>query len=47
MNMGVWSEPVEGRVVASHERKAGKICGLAKAMSMALGLCPHVKGNRV
>jgi len=47
ISMGVWLDPVEGRVDASHERKAGKIYGLAKAMSMALGLWVPLKGNRV
>jgi len=28
INMGAWSDPVEGRVDASHEWKAGKISGL-------------------
>ena len=45
--MGAWSDPVEGRDDASQERKAGNICGLAKARSMALGLWVPVKGNRV
>jgi len=36
ISMGGWSEPVEGRVDASHELKAGNIFGLAKAISMAL-----------
>jgi len=33
-----WLELEEGRVVASHERKVGKIYELVKNMSMALGL---------
>ena len=45
--MGGWSDPVEGRVDASHLQKAGNICGLAKTMSMALGLWVPVKGNRL
>jgi len=36
--MGAWSDPVEGGVDESHERKAGKMPGLANARSMALGL---------
>jgi len=36
--MGVWSDPVDGRDDASQERNAVKICGLAKARSMALSL---------
>ena len=35
---GAWSHPVEGRVDESHERRAGKISGLANARSMVLGL---------
>ena len=38
IKIGAWSDPVGGRVDASHERKAGKIYGFAKARSMALGL---------
>jgi len=45
--MGVWSDPVEGRDEASQERKAGNICGLAKARLRALGLWVPVKGNRI
>jgi len=45
--MGTWSDPVEGRVDVCHERKAGKINGLANAMSIALGLWVPVKGNQV
>jgi len=47
ITMGSWSDPVEGSVDGFHERKAGKICSLVKAMSMALGLWVPVKGNRV
>lgn len=39
ITMGTWSEPVEGREVASHFLKAGNICGFANARSMTLGLC--------
>jgi len=42
-----WSDPVERRDKASDERKAGNMCGLAKARSMALGLWVPVKANRV
>jgi len=45
--MGVWWDPVDGRDDVSHERKAEQICGLAKAMSIAIGLWVPVKGNRV
>jgi len=38
INIGAWSDPVEGRDDASQERKAGNICGLAKARWMALAL---------
>ena len=36
--MGTLSDPAEGRVVASQDQEAGRISGLAKARSMALGL---------
>jgi len=36
--MGAWSEPVEGSTNASQEPKAGKMCGLVNARSIALGL---------
>jgi len=45
--MRALSDPVAGRVNVSPERKAGKIHGWAKAMSMAVALCLPVKGNRV
>jgi len=45
--MGAWSDPVEGGVVVSHERNAGKTCGLVEGLSMALGLWVPVKGNGV
>jgi len=41
------ADRVEGRDDASQERKAGNICGLARAKSMALGLWVPLKGNRV
>ena len=47
IEMGVWSDPVAGRVDASQEGKAGKIRGLAKARSIALDLWVPVKGNQV
>ena len=47
IRIGSWSDPVEGRDYASHESKAGNICGLAKAMSMVLGLWVPLKGNQV
>jgi len=47
IKLGVWSDPVEGRDDASHEQKAGKIGGLAKARSTVLGLWVPVKGNRM
>ena len=47
IQMGTWSDPVDGRDDASQERKAGNIFGLAKVRSMALGLWVPVKGNRV
>ena len=43
--MGAWSDPVEGRVDGSLEPNAGNICGLAKAMSIALGLWRPCKGK--
>ena len=45
--MGTWSDPVEGRVVESQDRKAGRMSGLAKARSMALGLKEPKRGNLV
>ena len=47
MRMGTWSDPVEGRVVASQDWKAGRRRGLAKARSMALGLKLPESGNLV
>ena len=47
MRMGTWSDPVEGRVVASQDRKAGRMSGLAKARLMALGLKEPERGNLV
>ena len=47
MRMGTWSDPVEGRVVESHDWKAGRMRGLAKARSMALGLKVPERGNLV
>ena len=44
--MRAWSDPVEGRHDASHERNAGGLCGLAKASSMADGRWVPVNGNR-
>ena len=38
IRMGTWSDPVEGRVVASQDWKAGRMREFAKARSMALGL---------
>jgi len=38
IEMGAWSEPVEGRDDASQERNAGNTCGLVKARSMVLAL---------
>jgi len=45
--MGAWLDPLEGRVVASDEWKAGKIYGLSKARSMVLGWWVPVNGNLV
>ena len=45
--MGTWSDPVEGRVVASQDRKAGRMSGFAKARSIALGLKEPERGNLV
>ena len=45
--IGTWSVPVEGRTVASQERKAGLMRGLPKARSMALGLKVPERGNLV
>ena len=47
MRMGTWSDPVEGREVASQDWKAGRMRGLAKARSMALGLKDPERGNLV
>ena len=47
MTMGTWSDPVEGRVVASQDWKAGRMRGFAKARSMALGLKVPERGNLV
>ena len=47
MTIGTWSEPVEGRKVASQLLKAGNMCGFAKARSMTLGLCSLDRGYRV
>jgi len=47
INISAWSDPVEGRVEESPERKAEKIYGLANARSMVLGLCVPVNGKRV
>jgi len=38
MRIGAWSDPVEGKVDESHERKAGNICEVANTRSMVLGL---------
>ena len=45
MRIGPWSDPVEGRVVESQDRKAGRMSGLAKARSMTLGLKEPKRGN--
>ena len=45
--MGTWSDPAEGRVAASQDRKAGRMRGLASARSMALGLKEPERGNLV
>ena len=47
MSMGTWSDLVEGRVVASQDYKAGRMRGLAKARSIALGLKVPERGNLV
>ena len=47
MRIGTWSDLVEGRTVASQDRKAGRMRGLAKARSMALGLKVPERGNLV
>ena len=44
MTIGTWSEPVEGREVASQLLKARNMCRLAKARSMTLGLCSPDRG---
>ena len=46
-SMGTWSDPVEGREMASQDRNAGRIWGLAKERSMALGLKVPESGNLV
>ena len=45
--MGTWSDPVEGREVASEDWKAGRMRGFAKARSMVLGLKVAERGNLV
>jgi len=45
--IGAWSDPLDERVDASHQRKLEKWYGLAKPMSIALSLWVTVKGNRV
>ena len=45
--METWADPVEGRVVASQDWKAGWMSGFAKARSMALGLEVPERGNQV
>ena len=45
IRMGTWSEPVEGRVEVSQAEKAGDICGLAKAKSIAQGLRSPERGK--
>ena len=47
IRIGAWSDPVDGRGDAYQQRKAGNMCGLAKARSLMLGLWVPVKGNRV
>ena len=47
IKMGRWSELVDGRVVASEDRKAERMRGLAKARSMARGLKVPERGNLV
>ena len=47
MRMGTWSAPVEGRVEASQDTKAGRMRGLAKARSMVLGEKVPERGNLV
>ena len=47
MTIGTWSEPVNGREVASQHLKAGNLCGFANARSMTLGLCSPDRGYRV
>ena len=44
MTIGTWSEPVEGREVASQLLKAGNMCGFANARSMMLGICSPDRG---
>ena len=45
--MGTWSDPVEGREVASQDWKAGRMRGLANARSIALGLKVPERWNLV
>ena len=47
MRIGKWSEPVKGRVEASHAEKAEDICRLAKARSITAGLWDPERGKRV
>ena len=47
MRIGTWSDLVEGRVVASQDWKAGRMRGLAKARSIALGLKAPERENLV
>ena len=47
MRMGTWSEPVEASDVASQDKKAGRMRGLAKARLIALGLKEPERGNLV
>jgi len=46
IKIGAWLDPVEGREDAAQELKAGNMCGLAKARSMALCLWVPVKENQ-
>ena len=45
--IGMWSEPVDGREVASHWWSVGKRWELPNAKSMALCRCEPQKGKRV
>ena len=47
MRIGTWSDQVEGREEAYHDRKAGRMRGLAKARSMALCQKEPERGNLV